>query len=91
MEPQSHRGGPTGGRQYYYYADEDEDFSAEEIFNIFFGHSGMISEISKENLSFLSIYLGATTRTYRRRQQPRSFNFNTNSTQSVRDLLPFFN
>jgi len=41
MEPQNHRGANTGGRQRYYYCDEDDDFSAEEIFNIFFGHAGM--------------------------------------------------
>ncbi|CAF0792049.1 unnamed protein product [Adineta steineri] len=42
MEPQYHRGS-TGGQRcgQNYYTDEDDDFSAEEIFNIFFGHSGV--------------------------------------------------
>ena len=40
MEPQCNRSS-TGGRQYYAYDDDDTDFSAEEIFNLFFGYSGM--------------------------------------------------
>lgn len=43
MEPQYHRGGNTGGRNYY-YCDEDDDFSAEELFNIFFGQGNIIQE-----------------------------------------------
>jgi hypothetical protein len=83
MEPQYHRGGNTGGRNYY-YCDEDDDFSAEELFNIFFGQGNIIQE-KKTNVNFL--FLGGTTRTYRRRQQPRSFHFTTNSTQNVCCLL----
>ncbi|CAF3401923.1 unnamed protein product [Rotaria sp. Silwood1] len=39
MEPQYNHSS-TGGRQYYYYSDADDDFSAEEIFNLFFGYTG---------------------------------------------------
>ncbi len=81
MEPQYQRGNNTGGRQHYYYCDEDEDFSAEEIFNMFFGHAGMRDRILKKKPCFE--YLGGATRTYRRRQQPNSFHFTTNSPQNV--------
>jgi hypothetical protein len=44
MEPQYHRGNTHGahGTQHYYQCDNDDDFSAEELFNLFFGHPGMI-------------------------------------------------
>jgi hypothetical protein len=56
MEPQYHRSSNTGGSRHYYYCpDEDEDFSAEELFNIFFGHSGMISTKSNNKQYIFSI------------------------------------
>lgn len=41
MEPQYHRS-TSNGRQYYECYDDDADFSAEDIFNIFFGSTGII-------------------------------------------------
>jgi hypothetical protein len=53
MEPQYQRGnaGARRGGQTYYYCDEDDDFSAEEIFNIFFGNAGKIDIISNKKFN----------------------------------------
>jgi len=47
MEPQYHRGA-SGDRQYYSYCDVDDDFSAEELFNLFFGHSGPMNRTYRQ-------------------------------------------
>ncbi|CAF0840826.1 unnamed protein product [Rotaria sordida] len=46
MEPQ-HNHSSTGGRQYYYYSDADDDFSAEELFNLFFGYTGPTTRVHR--------------------------------------------
>ena len=94
MEPQYHRGNPGAGRtsQDHAYYDDDDDFSAEEIFNLFFGYSGTPVVSAKiRNNTHERFYPLATSRTHRRRpQQQRSFRFNNHSThgqtQNVSDI-----
>jgi hypothetical protein len=91
MEPQYQRssnGGGRGSSQHYYYYEDDDDFSAEEIFNLFFGYSGKLSFIIILNKYF---FLGPTTRTYRRRQQPSPFHFTTHSTHNQTQNVCYLN
>ena len=94
MEPQYHRGNPGAGRtsQDHAYYDDDDDFSAEEIFNLFFGYSGRLFALAKmRNKTHERFCPLGTSRTHRRRpQQQRSFRFNSHSTntqtQNVSDV-----
>jgi DnaJ-class molecular chaperone len=53
MEPQYQRTNNGSGRSSstYSYYDDDEEFSAEEIFNLFFGYSGDTSIVDGNDLS----------------------------------------
>ena len=94
MEPQYHRGNPGAGRtsQDHAYYDDDDDFSAEEIFNLFFGYSGrLFASVKRRNNTHERFSPLGASRTHRRRpQQQRSFRFNSHSTntqtQNVSDI-----